>query len=201
METVVENVTSRSAPSFSSSAAAFLMASRSPPLFLTKRRIESRGASQAPVAAHRDRHDTLRLAKGRRPLSAFAEPAQVSTPQPGRPQARERMCAGSFDHLASSQRYAFAGPASRPGGARRPLNAASTAASSASRIVGVQYGTRCRCPVCRTKRAAAAADRRLLAAVFSALCVTETKRSAQRWCEPTFLGSPLNAALLFRRPS
>jgi len=98
----------------------------------------------------------------------------------------------------NGQRYAVVGPASRT---RRSLNAASTAASSASRMNDVQYGTRCRCPVCRTKRAAAAADRRLLAAVFSALCVTETKRSAQRWCEPTFLGSPLNAALLFRRPS
>src|SRR3954471_7114097 len=45
METVVENVTSRSAPSFSNSAAAFLVASRSPPLSLTKRRIEPGGAS------------------------------------------------------------------------------------------------------------------------------------------------------------
>src|SRR5215203_6888819 len=45
METVVANVTSRSTPPFSNSAAAILTASRSPPLSFTDRRIEPPVAS------------------------------------------------------------------------------------------------------------------------------------------------------------
>jgi hypothetical protein len=101
METVVENVTSRSAPCFSNSAAAFLMACTVAAALSyqeanrTARSVRLKHLSQ-PIETDTIR---LRLAKGRRPPSAFAQPAQVSTPQPRSPQARERMCAASFNHL------------------------------------------------------------------------------------------------------
>src|SRR4051794_11921468 len=107
METVVENVTSRSAPSFSNSAAAFLMASRSPPLSLTKRRIEPGGASvsstcRSPSRPTRYAPPCKRTATtfGLCSANAGSHPAAAKAPS-----TRKNVLGPSLDHLVGSDKH------------------------------------------------------------------------------------------------